>query len=175
MRRVNPSRLAARISPQASRKAPYAVRTQANQNWAGADLNRRHTDFQSVALPTELPARHHRRDRQLAPSGCEPTGGPRSPEGQSPGSRSPALNLDRRLTTVKKPSGRINVAADRERRLVGVPAPARTDFNARTGLRAALPLEGAHVEVGGPRCACRRAVQVQLARHAIALNPKAVA
>jgi hypothetical protein len=25
--------------------------------WAGADLNRRHTDFQSVALPTELPAR----------------------------------------------------------------------------------------------------------------------
>ena len=24
--------------------------------WAGADLNRRHTDFQSVALPTELPA-----------------------------------------------------------------------------------------------------------------------
>ncbi len=27
------------------------------QNWAEADLNRRHTDFQSVALPTELPAR----------------------------------------------------------------------------------------------------------------------
>lgn len=26
-------------------------------NWAEADLNRRHTDFQSVALPTELPAR----------------------------------------------------------------------------------------------------------------------
>ena len=26
--------------------------------WAGADLNRRHTDFQSVALPTELPARN---------------------------------------------------------------------------------------------------------------------
>jgi hypothetical protein len=25
--------------------------------WAGADSNRRHTDFQSVALPTELPAR----------------------------------------------------------------------------------------------------------------------
>ncbi len=25
--------------------------------WAGADLNRRHTDFQSVALPAELPAR----------------------------------------------------------------------------------------------------------------------
>ena len=25
-------------------------------HWAGADLNRRHTDFQSVALPTELPA-----------------------------------------------------------------------------------------------------------------------
>jgi hypothetical protein len=25
--------------------------------WAGAELNRRHTDFQSVALPAELPAR----------------------------------------------------------------------------------------------------------------------
>ena len=25
--------------------------------WAGAELNRRHTDFQSVALPTELPTR----------------------------------------------------------------------------------------------------------------------
>ncbi len=25
--------------------------------WAGADLNRRHRDFQSLALPTELPAR----------------------------------------------------------------------------------------------------------------------
>jgi hypothetical protein len=27
------------------------------QQWAGVDLNHRHTDFQSVALPTELPAR----------------------------------------------------------------------------------------------------------------------
>ncbi len=27
------------------------------REWAEADLNRRHTDFQSVALPTELPAR----------------------------------------------------------------------------------------------------------------------
>ena len=27
------------------------------KQWAEADLNRRHTDFQSVALPTELPAR----------------------------------------------------------------------------------------------------------------------
>ena len=26
-------------------------------HWAEAELNRRHTDFQSVALPTELPAR----------------------------------------------------------------------------------------------------------------------
>ncbi len=25
--------------------------------WAGAELNRRHADFQSAALPTELPAR----------------------------------------------------------------------------------------------------------------------
>ena len=29
-----------------------------DNEWAGADLNRRHTDFQSVALPTELPARN---------------------------------------------------------------------------------------------------------------------
>ena len=28
-----------------------------DNEWAGAELNRRHTDFQSVALPTELPAR----------------------------------------------------------------------------------------------------------------------
>jgi hypothetical protein len=28
-----------------------------NLQWAGAELNRRHTDFQSVALPAELPAR----------------------------------------------------------------------------------------------------------------------
>jgi hypothetical protein len=31
--------------------------------WAGADLNRRHTDFQSVALPTELPARLLAKDK----------------------------------------------------------------------------------------------------------------
>ena len=35
--------------------------------WAGADLNRRHTDFQSVALPTELPHRC-----QLQPPRNEP-------------------------------------------------------------------------------------------------------
>ena len=28
-----------------------------SEHWAEAELNRRHTDFQSVALPTELPAR----------------------------------------------------------------------------------------------------------------------
>ena len=28
-------------------------------HWAGADLNRRHTDFQSVALPTELPTQNN--------------------------------------------------------------------------------------------------------------------
>src|SRR3974377_2478221 len=27
------------------------------KNWAGAGSNRRHMDFQSIALPTELPAR----------------------------------------------------------------------------------------------------------------------
>jgi hypothetical protein len=34
--------------------------------WAGAELNRRHTDFQSVALPTELPARQ---DQLSTPEG----------------------------------------------------------------------------------------------------------
>ena len=29
----------------------------AGRYWAGAELNRRHRDFQSRALPTELPAR----------------------------------------------------------------------------------------------------------------------
>ena len=27
-----------------------------DRRWAGAELNRRHEDFQSSALPTELPA-----------------------------------------------------------------------------------------------------------------------
>ncbi len=40
----------AREDPKANDELDYL-------NWAGADLNRRHTDFQSVALPTELPAR----------------------------------------------------------------------------------------------------------------------
>ena len=31
------------------------------RQWAGGELNSRHTDFQSVALPTELPARVDRR------------------------------------------------------------------------------------------------------------------
>ena len=35
-----------------------AVEMGKNQ-WAGVDSNRRHTDFQSVALPTELPALNH--------------------------------------------------------------------------------------------------------------------
>jgi hypothetical protein len=30
-----------------------------DNEWAGADLNRRHTDFQSVALPTELPTHNN--------------------------------------------------------------------------------------------------------------------
>ena len=33
------------------------VKNAEKHDWAEADLNRRHTDFQSVALPTELPAR----------------------------------------------------------------------------------------------------------------------
>ncbi len=32
--------------------------------WAGAELNRRHEDFQSSALPTELPA-HSWEDKRL--------------------------------------------------------------------------------------------------------------
>ncbi len=34
----------------------FAQDDKGKKQWAGADLNRRHTDFQSVALPTELPA-----------------------------------------------------------------------------------------------------------------------
>ena len=44
---------------------PYAT------HWAEAELNRRHTDFQSVALPTELPA---------PVSGLGPVGKPRRTE-----------------------------------------------------------------------------------------------
>ncbi len=35
--------------------------------WVGADLNRRHTDFQSVALPTELPTRYARSTAPISP------------------------------------------------------------------------------------------------------------
>ena len=40
------------------KKAPNRkpLKSKGLQKWAGADSNRRHTDFQSVALPTELPA-----------------------------------------------------------------------------------------------------------------------
>ena len=34
-------------------------------DWAEADLNRRHMDFQSTALPTELPARFDSRSTGL--------------------------------------------------------------------------------------------------------------
>lgn len=37
------------------KKRVSAARTARCGQWVGADLNRRHTDFQSVALPTELP------------------------------------------------------------------------------------------------------------------------
>src|SRR5256885_8479374 len=37
--------------------------------WAGTGLNRRHQDFQSCALPTELPAHQTRQDNKGAP-GC---------------------------------------------------------------------------------------------------------
>ncbi len=36
---------------------PCGLFKKTRSEWAEADLNRRHTDFQSVALPTELPAR----------------------------------------------------------------------------------------------------------------------
>jgi hypothetical protein len=42
--------------------------------WAGTGLNRRHQDFQSCALPTELPAQSRPKRIPDAPSGC-----PRSP------------------------------------------------------------------------------------------------
>src|SRR5438876_6568751 len=38
---------------------------QSSMGWCpGTELNRRHTDFQSVALPTELPGRPGRRNRE---------------------------------------------------------------------------------------------------------------
>src|SRR5438128_1071492 len=37
--------------------------------WAGTGLNRRHQDFQSCALPTELPAHQTRQDNKGVP-GC---------------------------------------------------------------------------------------------------------
>jgi hypothetical protein len=40
--------------------APARPRT-SDSHWSGADLNRRHMDFQSIALPTELPDRFSRR------------------------------------------------------------------------------------------------------------------
>ena len=39
----------------AMRLATTTTESVTAKTWAGADLNRRHTDFQSVALPTELP------------------------------------------------------------------------------------------------------------------------
>ena len=44
--------------------------------WPGTESNRRHEDFQSSALPTELPGRDHQADRQR--------GGPRGVESQFP-------------------------------------------------------------------------------------------
>ena len=41
---------------KATRRSPLFLYFKHLRNWAGPDLNRRHTDFQSVALPTELPA-----------------------------------------------------------------------------------------------------------------------
>ena len=35
-----------------------------NEVWLGAESNRRHEDFQSSALPTELPSRRFKEDRR---------------------------------------------------------------------------------------------------------------
>ncbi len=40
------------------KKSQLTTNGTGKNEWAGADLNRRHTDFQSVALPAELPARN---------------------------------------------------------------------------------------------------------------------
>ncbi len=37
-----------------------------NGVWLGAELNRRHVDFQSTALPTELPSRGERETRAVS-------------------------------------------------------------------------------------------------------------
>ena len=46
-------------SRESDTKKPAIIRAcqPRTYEWAGVDLNHRHTDFQSVALPTELPAR----------------------------------------------------------------------------------------------------------------------
>src|SRR5947209_6070227 len=46
-----------------------AIPKYAKKWWAGTGLNRRHQDFQSCALPTELPAHQTRQDNKGVP-GC---------------------------------------------------------------------------------------------------------
>src|SRR5688500_6176120 len=49
-----------RTTTQAARDSMYASRLQQVVRWLGTESNRRHADFQSAALPTELPSREPR-------------------------------------------------------------------------------------------------------------------
>ncbi len=84
--------------------------------WAGAELNCRHQDFQSCALPTELPARHGREG--LEPEAERETA-PREQEGPQVSWRQRTSGNVLKLTAGVKGNGRAARLADR-----GV-APAR--------------------------------------------------
>ncbi len=56
-KRASVNRLSPEKHPLSSRKTGHSCASGCTEaNWAEPELNRRHTDFQSVALPTELPA-----------------------------------------------------------------------------------------------------------------------
>ena len=48
------------IEHKRSAKLPGAALANFSEVWLGAESNRRHVDFQSTALPTELPSRFAR-------------------------------------------------------------------------------------------------------------------
>ena len=80
------------VSPQIEnpRFAPLGGESE-DHWWSGADSNRRHTAFQAVALPPELPDPDCKSDRQFRPKGIDVEGrNQRSASGLMPPSR-PAL------------------------------------------------------------------------------------
>src|SRR5690606_28211872 len=76
----------------------------AKGQWTGAGSNRRHTDFQSVALPTELPVQNISRPR--GSQACEVWGshGPGSPLHLTMPARSIRIRKHTIATEVRKPS-----------------------------------------------------------------------